>query len=400
MNPRIVHLLCPKGTGEKPVYSALSIMNDRFAACVYGNDLHVVDLHADKPTVPIWVVQNGKNFVATNNTLVTYDDEHHFRRFIFDGHQFVQETQFALTERPHPWPGALTLSPSGRFLVIEVPPLPGEKTSRVVLLDARDGRVLATYPCILSARASFVRLDGAEKLFLSAPDYMSVTLVDPESGSVLHSFHATNSWDFCHTDYELSDDGSRLLAFGCVWAAPYEARLYDATPWTRGNSPSSEGFPLPLMYRQYEDLECETVFVPHFTKNADGLLDVMGSVSLRELRQLDAEALQELREGLSEMNGSILDEALRMEGNVALLQRRVDPVSGQVRSYKLAPAHTLRETHVYALPEHQVLILDDTMQWFDGQTMHDVGSFAVPKSYYCSAVTSDGGIIVVRELID
>ena len=400
MKPRLVRLQSPKGTGEKPVYSALTIMQDRFVAYVHGNDAHVLDLRDDKPGTPILSVNNGCNYVATQSTLVTYDDEHHFRRFDVDGDRFVPTAQFALPEQPHPWPTSLTLSPSGRFLAVEVAALPGESSLRVLLLDAVDGRVLGTYPYCLSARASFVRLGDSEKLFLSAPDYMSVMFIDPESGTILHSFESTKSWDFCHTDYELSADGSRLLVFGCIWAAPYEARLYDATPWTQ-NRPLSQGeFPLPTVYRQYEDLEYETVYIPRFTKNVEGLLDVNGSVSLHGLRKLDTEALKELRDGLSGMNAAILDAALGLEGNVALLQRRVDPASGNVVDFKLVPVRAMREMHTHPLPDHRVLIVDETIQWFDGEKLHDVGTIEQCKSYYCSAVTSDGSVIVVRELVD
>lgn len=400
MKPRLVRLKSPKGTGEKPVYNALAIMRDRFVVYLYGNDLHVLDLRNDKPIEPVFVVEDGQNFTSNDDILVIYDEVHHFRRFEIAGDRFVQTAQFALPEQPHPWPTSMTLSPSGRFLVIEVPGLPEEKSLRVVLMDASSGRVLATYPYLISARASFVRLGDKERLFLSAADYMSIMFIDPESGKILHSFESQNSWDFCHTDYELSADGSRLLVFGCVWAAPYEARLYDATPWTRNGSPSKEEFPLPMVYRQYEDLEYEIVYVPHFTKNAQGWIDVNGSVSLHELRKLNPEQLHELRDGLSGTNLAILDAALGLEGKSALLQRRVDPVSGQVREFSLVPVQAMQEMHVHALPNHQVLIVEAAIQWFDGEKLHEVGTLESPKSYYCSAVTSDGSVVVVRELAD
>lgn len=397
-SPRIVRLTSPKGDGGRPVYRALSIMNDRFAAYVHGNDLRVNDLEGDEPTRPMFVVERGYNFATATNTLVIYDEEHGFRRFVFEGDRFVLAAQFVLSERPHPWPSDPVLSPSGKYLAVEVPALPGETSSRVMLLDAVNGHVLSSHPCTLSARASFAYLDGAEVLFLSAPCYMSVLFIDCASGRTLHTFESTTSWDFCHTDYELSADGTRLLAFGCIWAAPYEARLYDATPWTRNGLVANEGFPLPLRYRQNEDLEYETVFTPRFTKTTDGLLDVNGSVSLRELRCLDAAGLEELREGLSELNTAILHAALALEGDTALLQRRVDPVSGQVVATSIKAAQSTSESHVHALPEHQVLIVGKTIEWFDGHDLHDVGTLVDSQQYFCSAVTSDGGTIVVREL--
>lgn len=375
-------------------------MNDRFVAYVHGDDLRVNNLEGDGPTRSIFAVEGGRNFATATNTLVTYDETHGFRRFVFDGDRFALATQFSLPERQCPWPSHLALSPSGKYVAFEVPPLPEENAPRVMLLDAENGRTLASHPYRISARASFTCLDDAEVLFVSAPSYMGVLFIDCASGRTLHSFEPTTSWDFCHTDYELSPDGSRLLAFGCVWAAPYEARLYDATPWTRNGLPLNDGFPLPIVVRQYEDLEVETVFVSRFTKTADGLLDVNGSVSLRELRCLNAAGLEELREGLSETNVRILDAAWALKGDTAFLQRRVDPVSGEVKGFSLAPARSTNELHVHALSEHQALLVGETIEWFDGHEVHEVGTLVGPRGYFCSAVTSDGSTIVVREIED
>lgn len=400
MKPRIVLLKCPKRVGGPPVYRALSIMDNRFVIYVHGRDSCVLDLESDEVRRPMFTVEAAYNFATAANTLVTYDDAHGFRRFVFDGDRFVLAAQFSLPERSNQWPDHLVLSPSGKYLAFEVPPLPEENAPRVMLLDAADGRTLAAHPYAISARVSFTLLDDAEALFLSAPSYMGVLLIDCASGRTLHSFEPTTSWDFCHTDYELSADGTRLLAFGCIWAAPYEARLYDATPWTRNGSPVKEGFPLPLLYRQYEDLEYETVFAPRFTKTTDGLLDVNGSVSLRELQPLDAAAKTELREGLSDMNAAILDAALALEGKSAFLHRRVDPGSGHVQTFSIVPAQSINELHVHSLPEHQALLVGKTVEWFDGHSLHEVGTLAVSKDYFCSAVTSDGATIVVREVED
>lgn len=397
--PRIVRLTCPKRVGGPPVYRALSIMNDRFVVYVDGQDLQVIDLAdgAESPR-PIFTVNGGYNFAAAANTLLTYDEAHGFRRFVVEENRFVLAARFLLPERPHPWPTSLVLSPSGRYLSLQVPTLPGETAPRVLLLDALDGRIVATHPYTLSPRASFAWLDGAEKLFLSAPNYMGVLFIDCASGRVLHSFAPTNSWDFCHTDYALSPDGSRLMVFGCIWAAPYEARLYDATPWTRNGTAMEKDFPLPLVYRQYEDLEYETVFTPFFTKTTDGYIDVNGSVSLYELHTLDPAARQELQEGLSEMNLAILDAAFGLEGKSAFLQRRVDPVVGQVRAFSLVAAKSTNELHVHPLFEHQALLVGETLEYFDGQTLHEVGRLDVRNNYFCSAVTADGKTIVVREV--
>jgi len=401
VNLRIRRLTSPRSpAGGPPIYKALSLVEDRFVAYIHTGDLHVLDLARADDAPPILVLEDTGNHAFASDTLVTYDAGHGFRRFVREDERFVEASRFTLREEPAPWPTHLALSPSGRFLCVELPPAPGVKGCRVALLDVTTGEVLAMHERHLSARASFSVLDGAEVLFLSATSYMDVRLLDAESGRTLQSFEATESWDFCHTNYELSADGERLLAFGCIWAAPYELRLYDARPWTRGTAATNEGFPLPLLYRQNEDLEYETVLPSRFVPTTDGTLDVLSLVDIRGLQNLGPEDARDLEEGLAGTNLAILEAIRSVNADRALLQRRVDPKKGDVVAFRLAPARKVGETHVHMLRDHQVILIGDGIQWFDGEGMRDLGPFEEPNGWYESAVTQDGSTIVVRELVE
>lgn len=162
------------------------------------------------------------------------------------------------------------LSDSGRFLLLDIL---GE-TRQALLLEAKTGQIKASIPLTLSPWPCFETLpDGMEILFLSAPSYMGVQMIDCASGRLLHSFVPRSGWDFCHVSYQLSKDATRLLTFGCVWAGPYEMRLYDATPWTFSakvpNAPQGF-FALSEIFRQ-EEVFCgaDTVLPSRFLFTED-----------------------------------------------------------------------------------------------------------------------------------
>ncbi|HRI67818.1 MAG TPA: hypothetical protein PK156_26455 [Polyangium sp.] len=400
MHVRVVRLQSPRlATNGPPIYRALSLARDRFVAYVNGNALHVLDLEQGDETPPILVVENGINHAFVGDTLITYDETHQYRRFVREGNKFVEASRFVLPETPAPWPTHLVLSPSGRFLCVEWPPAPNIKGCRVALIDTSRGEILTVLPRALSARASFGQLQGEELLFLSAPSYMDVTVLDAATGKKKFLFDSSTSWDFCHTDYEISSNGERLLTFGCVWAAPYEVRLYDTRPWTRGSQAPEQGFSLPLIYSQYEDLQYETILPARFDATNESLLDVYSIVSLGELQNLSAEDAKDLEEGLSAMNLSILEAARGIAAKCGLLQRRVSTQTGEVQSFRISAAQELKELHVHQLPGHQALSLGEVIQWFDGERMHDIAPFAKPPSYFESRVSRNGDIVVVREVV-
>lgn len=393
---RIVHLEAARGPrGEPTIANGLTILDDRWIACLHGRDVHLHDLAAD-PRASAFVVDDGGQHTGAAGVLLSFDAVHGFRRFALTDGRWGEVARFGLPAPFTGWPADPLLSPSGRFVCVELPAYGDERHPWVVLLDAHDGRLIAAHPRHLSARASFAALAGREVLFLSAPSYMGVLMLDAASGRTLHAFEPAHGWDFCHTDYALTPDGARLVVFGCIWAAPYELRLYDATPWTGGSAPV-EGFPLPLRFAQLEAIPGETVLPAHVHDHGDGTLDVHSLVALRtmvaELAEDEPELAAEDREILA---------ALRvLPGSSALLQRRVDLATARVVGWTAAPIRTTGETHVHALPGHRAVLVGAGVQLFDGRTgvVREGPPLAEPKEWFISAVTPDGETVLVRTLV-
>lgn len=399
LHMRVIRIDCPAGPPDSPpVYSPLSITEDRWVACVRGRDLHLHDLLRPDAATPALRIELGANHAIVAGALLTFDELHGFRRFVWREEAWTQVARFALAESGV-WPTSLVLSPSGLRICVELPPAAGRRSSRVALLDATDGSVIAMFDQELSARASFAWLHGREVLFLSAPNYMGVLLLDAGSGSVLRSFVPTTGWDFCHTNYDLSPDGERLVVFGCVWAAPYEVRLYDARPWTAG-FPASEGsFPLPLLFVQGEDLGCETVLPTRFMPTRDGLLSVVSLVTPADLPEPGSEDARDLDAAVT-LAGLV--EAVRAIAPArAILLRRIDPGSGSVVGWTIAPVPMTREAHVHLLSEHRVILADQSVCIFDGLTgtIRELAAFDTGDAWLETAVTSDGSALVVRVVV-
>lgn len=389
---RIVHLEAARGPrGEPSIDNGLTPLDDRWVACLHGRDVHLHDLAAD-PRASAFVVEQGGQHTGAASTLLTFDAEHGFRRFSVADGRWCEVARFGLPAPFTGWPADPRLSPSGRFVCVELPAYGDERHPWVVLLDAHDGRPIAAHARHLSARASFATLAGREILYLSAPSYMGVLMLDAASGRTLHAFEPAHGWDFCHTDYALTPDGARLVVFGCVWAAPYELRLYDATPWT-GGSAQSDGFPLPQMFAQVEAIPGETVLPAHVHEHGDGTLDVYSLIRLRDV----AAELEEL----DEHDRPILAALRELPGPSALLQRRVDLATARVVGWTAAPIRTTCETHVHALPGHRAVLVGAGVQLFDGRTgvVREGPPLAETKEWFLSAITADGETVLVRTLL-
>jgi hypothetical protein len=348
----------------------LSIAGDRWVACIEGYDLALHDLASGG----VQRIEAGGNYAIAGDVLVVFDPALGFRRFVCAQDTWVEECRFPLRV-PGEWATSLVLSPSGASLCVEVP---GERQAgHVALLDARDGSVRALLPYSLSARATFCRRNGSEILFLSAPVYMDVRVLDATDGRVLGAFDATTSWDFCHTDYDLSPDGTRLVTFGCVWACPYEVRLYGDRAITGD---------LTLVFRQEEELDGELVLATRFRPTADGCLSVVSLVGPREPGP--------------EESGELVEAARALGGRPGLLVRRVDPVAGRVVGWCLAPIPRTCESRVHLLADHRVIVADGDVREVDGVTgeVRELATFDKPSSWYQTAVTSDGRTLVVRSV--
>lgn len=396
---RVLRLDVPAGTQDAPpVYAPLSITEDRWVACVSGRDLHLHDLHSPDPASPSLRVEHGANRAIAPGVLVCFDAQHGFRRFERRGARWAQVARFGLAG-PGGWPSHLALSPSGQRLCVELPSMGEQQPGRVLLLDATNGAMIAAFDYWLGARASFARLGGRELLFLSAPDYMSVKLLDAANGRALGAHVAASSSDFCHTDYDLSPDGERLVVFGCHWGAPYELRLYDARPWTAGAPPAEGEFPLPLLFMQIEELGGESVLATRFTPTSDGLLSV---VSLVDPAWLPAPGSEDALDLEAIVSTPGLVEAVRaLAPSHSILLRCVDLRSGAVLGWSVAPIPVTRETHVHLLAEHRVILADQVVCLFDGLTgtVQELARFEARGVWFETAVSSDGAVLVVRTVV-
>jgi len=393
---RIVHLEAARGPGGEPAIAhGLTILDDRWTACLHGRDLHLHDLTAD-PRAPCFTVAGGGQHTGAPGVLLTFDAAHGFRRFELADGRWAEVARFGLPAPYTGWPTDPQLSRSGRFVSVELPAYADERHPWVVLLDAHDGRPIAAHARHLSARAAFVALAGREVLLLSAPSYMGVLMVDAATGQTLHAFEPSHGWDFCHTDYALTPDGARLVVFGCIWAAPYELRLYDATPWTGGGEVRPEGFPLPQLFAQLEAIPGETVLPAHLHDHGDGTLDVFSLIALRDV----AAELAEDRDEAAE-DRAIVAALRELPGPSALLQRRVDLESARVVGWTAAAIRTTGETHVHALPGHRAALVGAGVQLFDGRTgaVTEGPPLAQPKEWFLSAVTPDSATVLVRTLV-
>jgi hypothetical protein len=177
---------------------------------------------------------------ATRGGLVSLDATGVVARWERSGERWRCAARVALPAVPQR--PKLAASPSGRCAFVD--------GARGLLVDLDAGRTVTELDADYgTARPCFdVLPDGREVLFVAAPGYMSVRMLEATTGRALASFRQQTSYDFCHVDFRLALDGTRLVTFGCVWAGPYEARIYDATPWTCADgaaAPPPVGFPAP-----------------------------------------------------------------------------------------------------------------------------------------------------------
>ena len=384
--------------------TALSLVGDRLVAARSGQALRLYDLRApdeplaDIPNVSQYALQAGGLLISNSSgRLQRYEPSHGTWRQVAE-----LPCPLAATASP-PMPRRLLLSPSGHYLLVESAPIStGARTwpaAHAHLLDARTGEVKYDVPLHKTyVRAGFgVLPTGAEVLFLSAESYMSVQMVACASGQVLHEYRARDSWDFCHTDYTLSADGRRLIAFGCIWASPYEARIYDATPWTEG-APPAAGFPLPLVYRQEEMFESDSVLPIEPRETADGSITCIALVNPAQGcppgSPEEAERLAEL-EGVDRQIFDALRELPPSGG--ALVIRRVDPESGNLAGWTVHQIGHTDERHVHTLSHHRVLVINDRVQIVDARanTVSDHGPAPAARGGFLSAATTDGEAVVL-----
>jgi hypothetical protein len=301
-----------------------------------------------------------------------------------------------------PRPTTLLLSPSARYLLTGSALLPrspsDQRRGRAFVLDARSGEVKYEVPLHEGhVRAGFSVLPGGQEvLFVSAESYMSVQMVDCASGRVLHEYRAMEE-SFCHTDYALTPDARRLIAFGCWWAFPYGARIYDATPWTGDTTPASE-FPLPVVYSHEQKFDCDMVLPIEPAATGDRTLTCVALAPLANRAASGSAEDAEYRGELTSADREIY-EAMRPLSSAAyaLLIRRVDPETGALAGWSVHEIRPTAEWNVHTLPNHRVLVVNDRVQIADALagTVEDLGPSGAGTGWFTTAATDNGETVVL-----
>jgi hypothetical protein len=363
MLKRVIEIrVAPNRSWERP-----AVLDENTAAVLSGDDLWLVDLSTKEHKVLAGIccaAYRRDGFVCADRAgRVRW----HTRASGWaESSSFMMALQSQWAQQS---PSAIYLSASGRYVVVRT-------AGAAHLFELTKARHLASFEAPNPAgRASFVRGPrGEDLLFLSAPSYMSVALIDCASATTVHRFEPSTGFDFCHVSYELSADGARLYTFGCTWAAPYTARIYDASPWVAGTNPAAQRFPLPLVFATDESwpFGCGvTVEAIRATPGPDGCVTVSTLIDLTELPQPASEEESDS----TPADHTLLSELRALAGKTALLLRRVDPISGTVRAQFLYAPADARAIHV--MSNHRALLLGDRIVLVDAMTgsSQDLGPF-------------------------
>jgi len=323
---------------------------------------------------------------AAGRILMTLDNQGLVTRWGFNGDRWTATARsagIAVAGDPE-----LRSSQSGRFAFVDgahglLVDLEGERI--VTELDASYG----------TARPCFERLpDGREVLFVAAPGYMSVRMIDAETGTRRGEYEEKTSWDFCHVRFRLTTDGARLVTFGCVWAWPYEVRIYEATPWTAAGRPLAQGFPLPLL-RTIEPIASNTLLAAHVDGNE------ITSAGIEQRADLVPDEDGELPAALDRLRGEDPEVAAqldRVSGDdpCVLIARRIDPRDGRTVSSAVHAIPAVDEREVHYLDDHQVVVAGPRLlvcNALDDRRV-DHGELRVPGPG-TTAVTRDGSALLV-----
>jgi hypothetical protein len=282
----------------------------------------------------------------------------------------------------------LAASPSGGFVVVD-----GRQAQ---LVDLDRGRVLAVLEGpIGTVRPCFDRFpDGREVLFAAAPDYTSISVVEAESGASIAGYKGRASWDFCHVDFRLAAGGDRLITFGCVWGAPYEARIYDAAPWTRGALAATSHGPLPLV-RQIEPIASNTLLPTDV-----GLDGALTSASLELRSDLGPDQDGDLPPNLERLEREEPAIAAKLaapgEDPAVLIVRVLDPRSAATLHAGVWGVPRVNEQHIHHLDHHRIVVVGSQLLVADPianrLTQHGEVSLASGDR---TAVTRDGEVVVI-----
>ena len=254
----------------------------------------------------------------------------------------------------------LAWSPSGRFVLVH--------TRHAHLFELDGWRLVRTIPLVAPTfgHAGFTTLpSGEDVLFIAAPSYMGLQMIDCASGETMHAYEPGSGFDFCHTNFELSRDGARLHAFGCTWAAPCSARIYDARPWTAGAAPAP-GFPLPTIFERAEGEihGAGDAWPIPAAPDPGGTVPCFTTVDLSLVPALGSEDDLDWRADASDDDRALSDElsAAAATHRRAIVIRRVDPIDARVRRWTVHPYAGTREAQVIVRGGDLIAVASDRVR--------------------------------------
>jgi hypothetical protein len=386
--------------GARP--DELFLVDGEWAAILAGERLRIVDVrHSDPPTVvEVPDIAGAAIASGTSGTIITLDRQGQVDRWTRREGGLARAARTSLPS-PVVGPGGravrLAVSPCGRFVLVD--------GGRAVLVDLDREVVVTTLEGALgTVRPCFARLPGGrDVLIAAAPGYMDVRIIDAVSGHPLAVRDATSGLDFCHVDFRLAAGGTRLVTFGCVWAAPYEARIYDSASWTAAVE-AELASPVALMLELvagFEPVASNTLLpfdVPPATAGGDRSITI---ASIELAADLAPDEDGDLPSNLVALGAT--EPALAAQLRAAaersahcLVARCVDPIDGSTVRAVAHPIARVCETDVHHLDGHRIALLGERVQILDvlAGKLHDVAPLGLAVAAR-TAVARNGSIAVI-----
>jgi hypothetical protein len=369
-----------------PRVVALFLVADRHAAVQAGGVLRVFDVRQDDAPMALELPEIvHAAAVPGAHAFVVVDGAGMLARWDHTGDHWTRSTVL-------PVAGSIedvVVSSSGRFAVLD-----GGNAS---LIELERGRVVAEIPAEYgTARPCFDRLaDGRELLFIAAPSYMDVRVIDCATGEDLRRHESNNSHDFCHVDFRLAAGATRLVTFGCVWAWPYDARIYDVAAWLGATTVTpSQRLPSPLV--ELSPLVSNTLLALDIQAGVDACTSACLETCAALAPDGDGKRPPWLaaRLDLEPEIARGLDRVMATSSQ-ALIVRAVDPVSGTTIAAAVHGVPSTPEAHVHYADGHRVVLAGPRLLVCDvhgAQVDHGalgLGAGALTR------VTRDASIVVV-----
>jgi hypothetical protein len=247
-------------------------------------------------------------------------------------------------------------------------------------------------PDLPPSRAHFDTLpDGREVLFVASPSYMDVRAIACATGDELARHeHGPGGMDFCHVDFALAADATRLVVFGCVWAWPYDARIYDVRAWLAGGT----RLPAPLI--AIEPIACNTLLACDRADDAGLCTSACVEVSA----ELGPDEDGDLPGGLEHLRAhepalaAQLDRAIAQDTH-ALIVRRIDPARAAIVASAAHPIPSVYELDVHYADGGRVVVIGERLIVADADgDLADHGALA-PHRNALTRATRDAQVAII-----